>query len=275
MASSEFAKPAVQSNHGPVMESRTIPRVGFDLPAEIAAGDFPQGLVARTRDIGIGGACLATISPFSYRSVRRVKLHLADGVLTVAARGMWQRVEHAENVVLTGVEFVDPDERTMDRLWDLVMDCGKSLARFLHGDTDLKNLSPDEAVGISHASRWRDVPTGRYVYRGDVARSGEAAIFLVHSGTVILQLRMRGAIDRPIARLGPGRLFGGLALLAEPIEGESAIAHSDARLLEINQASFRFLCATKPWLAQRIAQAVTLAYARRAATLLTEISQRP
>ena len=274
MASSEFATPVVRSA-GPVMESRSIPRVGIDLAAEIGASDFAQPLPSRTRDIGIGGACLATSSPFSYRGVRRVTLHLSDGVISIPARGMWQRVEHAENVVLTGVEFIDPDERSIDRLWDLVMDCGKTLARFLHGDTDLKNLSPDEAVGISHASRWRAVPTGRYVYRGDVARSGEASIFLVHSGTVVLQLRMRGAIDRPIARLGPGRLFGGLALLSEPLEGESAIAHTDVRLLEINQSSFRFLCTTKPWLAQRIAQAVTLAYLRRAANLLAEFSQRP
>jgi hypothetical protein len=257
------------------MESRQIPRVGVDLSAVIATGDSSYPLAARTRDIGIGGACLATLSPFSFRGVRRVAMQLGDGVLSIAARGLWQRTEHAENVVLTGVEFLDLDEHSMGRLWDLVMDCGKSLARFLHGDTDLKSLSPDEAVGISHASRWRDVPTGRYVYRTDVARSGEAAIFLVYSGSIILQLRMRGAIDRPIARLGPGRLFGGLALLSEALEGESAIAHSDSRLLEINQGSFRFLCSTKPWLAQRIAHAVTLAYARRATTLLAELSQRP
>jgi hypothetical protein len=259
---------------GPGIEARAIPRVGAALAAEIVSGDFPQPLQASTRDVGIGGACLATLSPFSFGSVRRVSLTLPDGTLSLAARGTWQRSEHAEKVVLTGVEFIDPDERATDRLWDLVMECGKRLARFLHGDTDLRSLSPDEAVGISHASRWRDVPAGRYVYRHDVERSGDSAIFLVQSGLVVLQLRARGVIDRPIARLGPGRLFGGLALLAEPIDGESAIAHTDTRLLEITQASFRFLFASKPWLAQRIAQAVTVAYARRAAALLTELSQR-
>lgn len=258
----------------PERDRDRIPRVGVDLSAEITSGDFAQGLPARTRDIGIGGACLATVSQFSYGGVRRVTLHLPEGSLSVAARGLWQRTEHAENVVLTGVEFIDPDPVLIDRLWDLVMDTGKALARFLHGtDSDLRHFTPDEAVGISHASRWREVPAGRYVYRNDVPRSGESSIFLVHSGTVILQLRMRGAVDRPIARLGPGRLFGGLALLVEPVLGESALAHSDARLLEINQTSFRFLCATKPWLAQRLAQAVTVAYARRVGQLLNEISE--
>lgn len=272
MAIPEPAPPLVQSA-GPRIEARAIPRVGAEFVAEIATSDLAQPLQASTRDIGIGGACLATVSPFSYRGVRRVTLTLPDGALSLAARGSWQRAEHAESVVLTGVEFIDPDERATDRLWDLVMECGKQLARFLHGDTDLRSLSPDEAVGISHASRWRDVPAGRYVYRNDVQRSGDAGIFLVGSGLVVLQLRQRGVIDRPIARLGPGRLFGGLALLAEPIEGESAIAHVDSRVLEISQPSFRFLCASKPWLAQRLAQAVTVAYARRAAALLAEISR--
>jgi hypothetical protein len=274
MASAELATP-VGFVLDPARDRDRIPRVGVDLPAEVVSSDFPQPLVARTRDIGIGGACFATVSPFSYRAVRRVTLQLPDGPITVDARGSWQRNEHAENVVLTGVEFIDPGEALTTRLWDLVMDAGKTLARFLHrGDSDLKHFTPDEAVGISHASRWREVPAGRFVYRHDVARSGESSIFLVYSGAVILQLRMRGAVDRPIARLGPGRLFGGLALLAEPVEGESAVAHSDARLLEINQTSFRFLCATKPWLAQRVAQCITLAYARRAAQLLTELAQR-
>lgn len=273
MTTPELAVPPA-SSAGPRIESRTIPRVGAEVAAEIAIGELPQPLPASTRDIGIGGACIATVSPFSFRSVRRVSLALPGGTLSLAARGSWQRVEHAENVVLTGVEFIDPDERATDRLWDVVMECGKQLARFLHGDTDLRSLTPDEAVGISHVSRWRDVPAGRYVYRNDVVRSGESAIFLVQRGLVVLQLRERGVIDRPIARLGPGRLFGGLALLAEPIEGESAIAHVDSRVLEITQDSFRFLCASKPWLAQRIAQAVTVAYARRAAVLLAELSQR-
>ena len=274
MATAEPAQP-IAAPIDPVRDAGRIPRVGIDLAAEVTSGDFAQALPARTRDIGIGGACLATISPFSFRAVRRVALQLPEGTLSVAARGSWQRTEHAENVVLTGVEFIDPDDRLIDRLWDLVMDAGKSLARFLHGtESDLKHLSPDEAVGISHSSRWREVPAGRYVYRGDVARSGESSIFLVYSGTVILQLRMRGAIDRPIARLGPGRLFGGLSLLTEPVAGESALAHSDVRLLEINGTSFRYLCATKPWLAQRLAQAVTVAYARRAGALLAELADR-
>lgn len=273
MATAEF-DPGLEGSGDPVMQARVIPRVGADLAAEIHSGDFSQPLQARTRDIGVGGACLATASPFSYKSVRRVTLDLPGGRLALAARGSWQAVEHAENVVLTGVEFTDPGEPAVHQLWDLVMDGGKMLARFLHGGSDLAQLAADEAVGIAHASRWKEVPAGRYVYRGDAVRSGASSIFLVYSGTVVLQLRVRGAVDRAIARLGPGRLFGGLALVAEPMPGESAVAQTDVRLLEIHEQSFRFLCSGKPWLAQRLAQAVTMAYARRAGALLAELADK-
>lgn len=256
------------------LQLRTVPRVGADVAATVYSRDFSGGLAARTRDLGIGGVCIATASPFSFRAVSRIALELPGGRIQLEATGLWQRVEHAEQVILTGIEFSEPAPAVVDQLWDLVMDGGKALARFLHGNSDLAHLSPDEAVGLAHASRWRNVPAGRYVYRSDAERSGEASIFIVQEGTVILQLRLRGVSDRPVARLGPGRLFGGLSLVAEGLPGESALAHDDVRLLEIHEGAFRYLCAAKPWLAQRIAHSVTLAYARRAGALLSELSEK-
>lgn len=250
--------------------ARTDPRVGADHRAEIVT-DLPGGLVGQTRDLGLGGACIATPSGFSYRSIRRVKLHLPGGVVTLDAEGRWQREEPSEKVMLTGVAFVDPPDEVVTRLWDLVLDSGKALARFLYGDTDLSHFSVDEAVGLAHASRWRSVAVGQYVYRGDVARSGASSIFVVYRGEVALQLRVRGAYDHVLARLGPGRLFGGLPLVAEGLPTESAQAATDVRLLEISESSFRYLCAAKPWLAQRLAQAVTQTYAQRAGALLARV----
>lgn len=256
------------------LQLRAVPRVGADYEASVFSRDFGGALAARTRDLGIGGVCIATASPFSFRSVQKIVITLPDGKLSLEAKGMWQKTEHAERVILTGLEFIEPDAGVVDQLWDLVMDGAKALARFLHGDSDLAHLSPDEAVGVAHASRWRNVPAGRYVYRGDAERSGDASIFIVQSGTVILQLRLRGVADRTVACLGPGRMFGGISVVAEGLPTESALARDDVRLLEIHEGAFRYLCAAKPWLAQRIAHSVTLAYARRAGTLLAELSEQ-
>lgn len=251
--------------------ARSDPRVGADHRVDIVCGDLPGPLAGRTRDLGIGGACLATASIVSYRSIRRIHLHLPDGVLRLEAEGRWQCEEASERVLLTGVSFTNPPTEAVSRLWDLVLDGGKTLARFLYGRSDLAHFSVDEAVGLAHASRWRNVAAGQYAYRGDAARSGASSIFVVFEGEVALQLRARGSSDHLVARLGPGRLFGGLPLVAEGLPSESAQAVTNVRLLEIHEASFRYLCAAKPWLAQRLAQAVTQVYAQRAGALLARV----
>ncbi|MEB2344456.1 MAG: cyclic nucleotide-binding domain-containing protein [Deltaproteobacteria bacterium] len=251
--------------------ARSDPRVGADHRAEIVSAGLPGPLVGQTRDLGIGGACIATASGFDIRSIRRVRLHLPGGAVMLEAEGRWQREEPSEKVMLTGVSFTDLPDEVVTRLWDLVLDSGKTLARFLYGGSDLSHFSVDEAVGLAHASRWRNVTTGHYIYRGDVPRSGLSSIFIVYSGEVALQVRARGVRDHLLARLGPGRLFGGLPLVAEGLPSESAQAATDVRLLEIHESSFRYLCAAKPWLAQRLAQAVTQTYAQRAGALLARV----
>jgi hypothetical protein len=255
-----------------MMQARVDPRVGADFPVDIVSADLAGPLAACSRDLGIGGACLATSSPFSYRALRRVVLHLPGGRLELEAEGRWQREEVSEKAILTGVEFQKPPEAAVSRLWDVVLDGGKALARFLYGDSDLSHFTVDEAVGLAHASRWRNVRAGQSIYRGDVERSGASSIFVVHTGTVQLQVRAHGSIDHTFATLGPGHLFGGLPLVAGGLPAEAAVARNDARLLEIHEGSFRYLCAAKPWLAQRLAQAVTLTYARRAGALLARVS---
>ncbi|HEY8495040.1 MAG TPA: cyclic nucleotide-binding domain-containing protein [Myxococcota bacterium] len=260
---------AVPFDH--LLHSRTDPRVGADFSAEIASSEFSGVLAGETRDLGIGGACIATRSPFSYRSIRHVVLHLPGGPVRLEATGKWQREEPSERVVLTGVAFTSPPDEVVSRLWDIVLDSGKALARFLYAESDLSHFTVDEAVGLAHASRWRNVSAGQFVYRGDVQRSGASSIFVVGRGEVVLQIRVRGTVDHPVARLGPGRLFGGLPLVADGLPGESAQAVTDVRLLEIHEGAFRYLCAAKPWLAHRLAAATTQAYARRAGALLARL----
>ncbi len=252
------------------IEARCDPRVGAAFPVDLQT-DRGDTLPARSRDVSVSGVCVETPSPFSYRSLRRVVLHLPTGPRTIEATGRWQREEPADRAFLTGISFDDPPPETVTAVWDLVFEYGKSLAQFLFGKTDLSDFTVEEAIGLAHASRFREVSAGRYIYRPDVSRSGECSVYLVCSGSVVLELRTRGAIDRPIERLGVGRLFGGMEVITDARSPESAIAASDVQLLEIDRRSYRFLSAAKPWLAQRLAQAVTRAYLLRTRELLLKL----
>lgn len=260
-------KPANRSPRGGI-EVRQNPRVGTDFPVDVHAGGLSGRLPGRARDLGIGGMCVATASPFEFKSIHRVTLNLPQRRLEVDAEGRWQRSTPGDQVVLTGIAFVSPPEALVETLWDQVLEGAKQLGRFLHARSDLSALDIEEAMGLAQVTRYRDVSRGQTIHREDHIDAGEESIFLVAEGEVVLEARVRGARNVTFERLGPGRLFGGTPLLTGLPPSETAIAASDCRLLEIDRSAFEYLCSAKPWLAQRVSQAVSRAQMRRAREVL-------
>jgi hypothetical protein len=255
---------------GPVdpLEIRSNPRVGVDIPVEIHAGDFGGGLLGRTRDLSIGGACIATPSPFSFKSIRRIVLRLPTQSLALDVSGCWQRDEHSEQLVLTGVSFDRPTPEQLDVVWNLVLDAGKKLARFLYERTALRELGLEEAMGLAQVTRLRSMQAGDLIYRQGARDGANDSIFLIAEGTVTLQVRIRNAIEQTLCQLGPGELFGGLPLLADLPHAESAVANTPLRLLEVDAAAYRHLRSMKPWLGHRLGVALLRVHAQRMSQVL-------
>ena len=249
------------------LEHRSNPRVGTDFPVDLHGSSIGV-LPGRARDLGIGGMCIATASPFDFKSIHRVTLTLPRRRLEVEAEGRWQRSTPGDMVILTGVSFIAPPDDLVETLWDQVLEGAKQLARFLHARSDLSELDIEEAMGLAQVTRYREVARGQTIHREEVVESGEDSIFLVAKGEVVLEARVRGARNVAFARLTPGRLFGGTPLLADLPPSETAIAAVDSRLLEIDRSAFEYLCSAKPWLAQRLSMAVARAQARRAREVL-------
>jgi len=214
---------------------------------------------------------VATDSPFAYKSLQRVRLSLPDGPLEVEAQGRWQKALQGDQVVMTGVEFVSPSDAVVDRLWDLVLDGGKQLSKFLYAGSDLRPLGVDGAMGLAQITRIRSLPPGCTLYRQDEDPAHRCSIFVVEQGSVVLQMRTRGVREVPIERLGPGKVFGGLPLLAGVPPTESAVTECDVRVLEFDDRAYAYLARAKPWLAQQLAQVVTTSYVRRLQSVLERV----
>lgn len=250
---------------------RLHPRIGADFPLELYSGEFRGALLGRTRDLGVGGACVATPSPFAFKSLQRAVISLPERRLELMIEGRWQRDLAADDLVLTGIGFLDPAEDVVESLWELVLEGSKELARFLYTRSDLSDFALEEAMGLAQVTRFREIAAGRFIYRQDEAQPGEDSIFVIADGTVGLQVRVRDVRDTTLDRLGPGRLFGGLPLVAEMGNAESAVAETNVRVFEIDRKAFAYLLAAKPWLALRLAQAVVRAQAVRIGDLLYRI----
>lgn len=250
------------------LEVRSNPRVGTDLAVELYASDFGGALLGRTRDLSIGGACIATQSPFSIKGLQRVVLGLPTQNLALDAIGCWQREDPTENLVLTGIQFDNPYSEQLELVWDQVLDSGKKLARFLYERTALHELGLEEAMGLAQVTRIRTMQAGDTIYRQGTRGEGNDSIYLITEGRVTLQLRIRGAIEQTLTTLSTGDLFGGMPLLADLPHSESAIADTEVRLLEVDQAAFRHLRSMKPWLGHRLGVALLRVHAQRMADTL-------
>jgi len=250
-----------------VLEARSDPRVAVDLPARIWSKDFDGALAGRVRDLSVGGVCVATDSLFAFKSLRRVALALPGGVLELPAEGRWQG-ESGDRTVLTGVAFASPSPEEVARLWDVVHGAGKELGLFLYEHAELGSLSPDDAMSLAQVSRFRFGEEGRAIYRQDGCRPGDDSIFVVHRGEVRLGHRFGPAREVTLERVGVGGVFGGLPVVAETPNLETAVAGRDTVLLEISAQSFSYLRVARPLLAQRLCQAVTRVHTARLRKLL-------
>jgi len=261
--------PDIQSQ-GDLDDFRCEPRVGIDLPVEVHSAELSGALPGRSRDLSVTGVCVATPSPFAFKSVSRVVLHLPGGPpMALEAEGRWQREMDGDDIVLTGIAFREPEALAGERLWEAVLARGKQLTRFLYAGSDLCGLGLDEAMGIAQVTRVRDLSTGAWIYRQDRSSdAGDDSIFVLARGRVVLQTRVRDTRDVPFETLEPGALFGGAPLVAGTPPGESAVADTDARVLEIDRNAFEYLRAAKPWLALRLAQAVIRVQGQRVQRLL-------
>lgn len=238
-------------------EMRSSPRVAASLPAQIHTSAGP--LACRLRDIGTGGVCIQTASPFAMGSLRRVVVELPDGPLVLDAEGCWQRESPLERAILTGVRFSAVGTAETIRLRKFIEQCVSELVDFLQTRSELSDLSLDEAIDVALASRLREARTGTYIVRATPPTgNGKTpdSLFLVVQGSVTLVVgeRLGGAPTLEHARVGT--LFGGTTFVADTPSPFSAIADSDVTLLELDRSAYEFLERAKPLVARRLSRAI-------------------
>lgn len=253
---------------------RSLARVPMDLALRIHVAGLPGPLPARTRDLGVGGLCIATQSRFSLGDLRKVSLLHPTAKLDLVAEGRWQAEVPGRDAFLSGIRFPEVDARTLDRLWDLVHDQTKHLSRWLSQESDLKALALGDLIGLIHVMRLRDMGSGETVYRPEAKQLGDDSILVVAKGRVVLEARCSSGRKIALGEAGRGQIVGGVALVCDAPPLESAIVSEAASFLEISRSAFAFLCSASPPLAADLASIVARSYVERLQTALTCAVQR-
>lgn len=254
------------------LEARVTPRVGADFSVELRSSEFTGGLPGHTRDLSVGGTCIATASPFDIKHLEQIVIMLPGrNTLTLRCCGSWQREEPSAELMLTGITFDGPSDSDLDTLWDFVLESGKYLARSLLEKSEFHDLGLDDAMSLAQMTRYRDIPSGQNLYRQNSNEPGQDSIYLVIEGAVSLEFRVRDARNVEFERLESGQFFGGLPILAVVPHAESATAATDVRLLEIDRQAFQYIRTAKPWLGYRLGSAMLRISTRRLSGIMSKV----
>ena len=108
----------------------------------------------------------------------------------------------------------------------------------------------------------RQFSAGQTIY--EIGSAGDG-LFVIQAGQVELQREASEGI-RPLARFGPGELFGEMGVLLGRARATRAIAVSDTRVLELDRPTFEEMCVERPEIAIRVIQ--------RLAERLKDLEQR-
>lgn len=252
-------------------ERRVAPRVAARLHAQLCCDDLPCGLRGVIRDVGPGGLCVETLSPFALSSLRSVQIALPGGTREIAARGLWQRANGANSGMLTGLCFEQPRRDHEEELRAYVHEAIMELSLFLQSSPDLTELRVDDAVNVACSTRMAEFANGALIYtQGTLGTRGDS-LFVVQAGAVVLEARQR-ARSVHLQTVGPGGLFAGVALLTDQPHLESAVARGAVTLLEIDAYTLGYLEAANPSVARHLVQCLVRSRARQLESLIERIS---
>jgi CRP-like cAMP-binding protein len=243
------------------------------MPVQLFCVGLPCALEARSSDLGPGGVCVDTPSPFDLSSLRRVSIELPDGLFQTKAVGRWQREEVGRPGQQSGIEFQELEREEVERLWRFVHQRAGELASFLRDRSTIGPMELDEALDLALFTRVAEYPAGNWIHRqGPVEPVCESA-FVVYDGSVVLEASTRSGRTVHVARVEAGEVFGALPIVGGISHITSAVADRDAILLEIDAATYRFLQAEKPQTARLVTEALVRAQAAHLSSLIERLGE--
>jgi CRP-like cAMP-binding protein len=128
-----------------------------------------------------------------------------------------------------------------------------NLVDFLRSVPILSGLDEEVLEILANACHLKRVSKGQYLFfQGD---QGDAA-YLVHHGTIAIQLSTPDGRELVINEMHPGECFGELALLLEEPRSASALAREDCQVVWIPRSEFLAQVDAEPKLMRTLLQTI-------------------
>lgn len=132
----------------------------------------------------------------------------------------------------------------------------------------LNVLSPETHRALAAKTTKRMYAPGELVVRQGDASS---ELFIIDQGEVVVEVTAENAKTRVVAKLGPGKFFGEMALMTGEPRAATVRAQTECELLVVDHEAFHETLATAPEVVEKISDLLAM----RQAELEAVTSQRP
>ena len=123
----------------------------------------------------------------------------------------------------------------------------------------LKFLTDDDQRLLFENAKWMSYEPGEIIV---TEGTSVPAICVVRKGTVLIAVAHLGG-RVPLARLGPGEIFGEMSFVENETASASVIAHGDVEIEMIDRANVDSLLGSMPSFAARFYHSLALILSRR------------
>lgn len=241
-------------------DRRVHPRVASCVPATVFAFGATPEIHGTTCDIGAGGICFQTDSPMGMSDAHRVDLELPTGVVSANVQCRWQRESSSRSSIVTGLAFVGVERSVRLQIWRHVHSQALELAEMITSFPALSRIPLDVAVEIALYTRVSTYAPGSWIYRqGSLGTRGDSAFFVLE-GEISVECVNAAAERIGEEWLGSGSVLGGFPMVSGLPHPETAIARTEARLLEIDPFAYGHLACTRPEAAQLVTEMIASRY---------------
>ena len=242
-----------------------VPRIitNFDVRIRSEA----DGTFRQTSPVNLSetGACLRLSSKTAPEQIVQLQIHLADepDAMEVNGRIVWVRRDPVNEVYYCGLGFTDLGEEQLSKIRQYAELGSEALLLFLSEFPLFEEFSRDDCRSLLRIVTLRELDKKEILYAAGTRDMDLQGLFIVQSGLLNIYKSSQPRLERHLAVVSPGQVFGESTLLMDQPHSATIMAVNYSRLIQINKVGFQLLSQKEPQLALKLMKVVARALVAR------------
>jgi CRP/FNR family transcriptional regulator, cyclic AMP receptor protein len=235
-----------------------VPRIITGFKAAVQYGAEASFKQAWPVNLSETGACIRYKLELPLQAQITLLINLSDeiGPIHVAGRVVWARFDEASRFYYYGVGFSNLGEGPLEQIRKYVDHGSLALLQFMSEFPLFKDFSLDDCRSLLRILTVRELDEKEALYREGVSDLNTQGLFIVQSGLLSVLSGVIPRLEKQVAIVSPGQIFGESSLLIDQPHSATLRAVNPSRLIQINKVGFQLLRNEQPKVALKVLDVV-------------------